>query len=101
VRHLTVTLVLIGTLGLATSASARDIYFAKQTPEALKAVCDKVTGRFTQDSAGYECGTDCKGKPGTSCTVFCKEGQKCVAQVMGGRRPHSIESALDPSAHHR
>jgi hypothetical protein len=101
VRHLTATLILIGSIGLGTSALARDIYFAKQTPEALKAVCDKVGGRFTQDPGDYECATDCNGKPGTACTVFCKPDQKCVAQVTGGRRPHTIESALQKPTKHR
>ncbi len=93
-RHLTATLILIGSLGLGTSALARDIYFAKQTPDEIKAVCEKTGGRFSQDPVGYGCGTNCKGGRGTACTVFCKEGEKCVVQVTGGRRPHTIESAL-------
>ena len=82
------------TLALSGPALARDIYLPKHTVDDLKAVCTKVGGHFSQDSSGYDCGTDCHGKPGTACTVFCKTGEKCVAQVNGGRRPHTAESAL-------
>ncbi len=102
-RYFTATLILIGSLGLGlgTSAVARDIYFAKQTPEQIKAVCEKTGGRFSQDKVGYGCGTNCKGARGTACTVFCKEGERCVVQVTGGRRPHTIESGLQKPAKRR
>lgn len=99
-RHLSVFLILIGTLGLGAPAVARDIYLPKETPDQIKAVCDKVGGKFSQDSSGYECGTDCHGKPGTDCTVFCKDGQRCAVQVVGGRRPHDVQSALEAPAKH-
>ena len=99
-RTFTAIFILIGILGLGGPAWARDIYFPKQTAEALKAVCDKVGGRFSQDTSGYECGTDCHGKPGTDCTVFCKPEQKCAVQVIGGRRPKNVESALQAPERH-
>jgi hypothetical protein len=92
---------LIGALGLSSQAFARDIYLAKQTVDDMKAVCQKTGGRFSQDKNGYGCGTNCKGGPGTDCIVFCKAGKKkCVAQVVGGRRPHSVESALQKAGRH-
>jgi hypothetical protein len=100
VRHLTATLIVIGAIGLSGAALARDIYLPKQTPEQIKAVCAKVGGNFSQDAHGYECGTDCHGKPGTACTVYCKPGQKCAVQVIGGRHPRTVESALVAPARH-
>lgn len=97
-RKFTVPFVLIGALACSGAAFARDINLPKHTVDELKAVCTKVGGNFTQDSSGYECGTDCHGKPGTACTVYCKTGERCVAQVTGGRRPHSAESALQAPA---
>lgn len=97
-RYLSAAFVLTGALALGAPALARDIYLPNQTPDQLKAVCDKVGGKFSQDTSGFECGTDCHGKPGTDCTVFCKEGQKCAVQVIGGRRVHNVESALQAPA---
>jgi hypothetical protein len=94
VRKITAILILFGSLGFGAAALANDVTLALQPLEALKAICDKVGGHFTQDSSGYECGTDCQGKPGTACTVFCKAGEKCYAQVIRGRRVHNIEDAL-------
>jgi hypothetical protein len=94
VRKLTVPFVLIGILAFSGAASARDLYLPKHTVDELKAVCTKVNGHFSQDSSGYECGTDCHGKPGTACTVYCRADKRCVAQVNGARRPHTAESAL-------
>jgi hypothetical protein len=88
--------VLLGILALGGRALANDIYLPKQTAEALKAVCDKVNGKFSQDSNGYGCGTDCHGQTGTACVVFCKPGERCIAQVITGRRPRSTEEALAP-----
>jgi hypothetical protein len=99
-RHLTVALVLIGTLGLSGPSLARDLYLGKHTPDELKTVCAKAGGRFSQDSGGYGCGTDCHGSPGTDCTVYCKAGKRCVAQVIGGRRPRQVESALKAPPRH-
>ena len=93
-RKITAILILFGSLGFCATAFANDVTLALQPPEALKAVCDKVGGKFSQDASGYECGTDCQGKPGTDCTVFCKPGEKCYAQVTRGRRVHSVEDAL-------
>jgi hypothetical protein len=102
VRNLTIALVLIGAFGLSSPALARDIYLKKHTSEELKSICEKVGGRFSQDSGGYGCGTDCRGKPGTACVAYCKPDKRCVVQVIGGRRPKTVESALQvPARHHR
>lgn len=101
-QRLTTALILIGALGLSGPALARDIYLQKQTPDQLKSVCAKVGGNFSQDSSGYDCGTDCHGKGGTACNVYCQPDKRCVAQVIAGRRPRTIESALQvPARHHR
>jgi hypothetical protein len=94
VRKLIVPLILGGLFAFAGPALARDIYLPKHTADQLKSICDKVGGHFSQDSSGYDCGTDCKGKPGTACIVYCRADKRCVAQVNGGRRPHSVEAAL-------
>ncbi len=93
-RKLTAACVLIAGLGLSSPSLARDMRLEKQTPDQLKAVCDKVKGSFSQDKSGYGCGTDCKGGPGTACMVYCQPDKKCVAQVVGARRPRTVESAL-------
>ena len=93
-RKITAILILSGSLGFTATAFANDVTLALQPPEALKALCDKVGGKFSQDASGYECGTNCQGKPGTDCTVFCKPGAKCYAQVIRGRRVHNAEDAL-------
>jgi len=77
---------------------ASDVHLAKQTAEEIKSVCDKAGGKFSQDANGYGCGTDCHGGPGTDCVVFCKTGEKCDAQVIGGRRPKNALSALQAPA---
>jgi hypothetical protein len=102
-RHPTALLVLIGALALqsamfAGAARARDITLPKTTPEALRAACDKAGGKFSQGARGYGCGTDCAGGPGTDCTVYCPTGEKCTAQVIGARRPHSVAEALTKPA---
>ena len=99
-RKITVIFILFGSLAFGATALANDVTLALQPPEALKAVCDKVGGKFSQDASGYECGTDCQGKPGTACTVFCKAGAKCYAQVIRGRRVHNVEDALKAPARH-
>ncbi|MEJ2376755.1 MAG: hypothetical protein P8Y53_12915 [Pseudolabrys sp.] len=96
-RNFTAPLVLIGLIGVLAfggRAQARDVYLHKHTAAELKSICAKVNGKFTQDSSSYDCGTDCKGNPGTACNVFCRPGKRCVAQVNGGRRPHDVMSAL-------
>ena len=93
-RHITTMLFLAGALALPAAAFARDLTLPKTTPDALKADCEKAGGKFSQDSRGIGCGTDCLGKPGTACTVFCPTDQRCTAQVIGGRRPHSVAEAL-------
>ncbi len=93
-RHLTALLVLTGALAFNGAAPARDLALPKTSPDELKNACEKAGGKFSQDPRGYGCGTDCLGKPGTDCTVFCPTDQKCTAQVVGGRRPHSVAEAL-------
>ncbi len=97
-RILTALLILAA---LALPASARDLTFPKTTPEQLKAACAKVGGAFSQGDRNYGCGTDCQGKPGTDCTVNCTATLKCIAQVVGGRRPRSIADALTKPATRR
>jgi hypothetical protein len=99
-RHPTALLVLIGALALSGAALARDLTLPKTSAEALKSACDKAGGRFSQDARGYDCGSDCHGGPGTDCIVHCAAGQKCTAQVIGGRRPQSVAAALTKPARH-
>jgi hypothetical protein len=102
VRILTVPLILIGALAATLAASApslaRDITLPKTTADALKSVCGKVGGKFEQGANLYTCGTDCHGGGGTDCIVSCAPDQKCTAQVIGGRRPRSVEEALQVPA---
>ena len=93
-RHFTALLVLTGALALNGAALATDVTLPKTGADDLKATCEKAGGKFSQDPHGYGCGTDCKGGPGTDCTVFCPTDRKCTAQVIGGRRPHSVAEAL-------
>ena len=93
-RNLIVRLIVVGAFGFSGASLASDIYLSKHTAAELKSICDKAGGKFSQDASGYGCGTDCHGQPGTACDVFCKSGEKCVAQVIGGRRPHRVEDAL-------
>jgi len=100
-RHLTALLILTGTLALGGLALARDLTFPAMNADALKSACTTAGGKFSQDASGYDCGTDCKGGPGTDCVVHCAAGQKCTAQVSGGgRRPHSVAAALTKAARH-
>jgi hypothetical protein len=80
----------------ANPASAAEVRLRKQSVDQLKVTCQKVGGSFSQDSGGYACGTDCRGNAGTDCTVFCKNAAGCTAQVIGGRRPRTVEQALQP-----
>jgi hypothetical protein len=93
-------LILTGSLALSGASLARDITLPKTTAEELKGTCDKAGGKFSQDHNGYGCGTNCQGGPGTDCIVFCKTDRKCVAQVIGARRPHSVAEALTKPARH-
>jgi len=79
---------------LAHPAFAAEVRIGKHSPEELKAVCQKLGGSFSQDAGAYACGTDCAGGPGTDCSVFCKTGSACTAQVIGSRRPKTLEQAL-------
>ena len=93
-RYLTVALILLGVLTVGGPSFANDIYLRKHTVDEIKAACTKAGGEFSQDTHGYGCGTDCHGKPGTACTVFCPNGERCVVQVIGGRRPRTVVDAL-------
>ena len=101
-RHLTAVLVLTGALvaplAPTDAALARDITLPKTTAALLKAACDKAGGSFSQGASDYGCGTDCQGHAGTDCTVHCAADQKCVAQVIGARRPHTVAEALTKPA---
>jgi len=94
VRNVTLAIVLFGVLGFGASASASDITMGKFSADQVKAACAKAGGSFSQDANRYGCGTDCHGGAGTDCLVDCKTGQRCVAQVIGGRRPRNLDSAL-------
>ena len=95
VRKQTVLFILIGALALSAPSLARDITLHKMSVEALKSACEKAGGRFSQDKGGYGCATNCKGGIGSDCIVTCKPAEKkCVAQVIGGRRPHNVAQAL-------
>ena len=94
VRYFIAPLMLIGVLGLAGPALARDIAMHKHSAEEIKSVCDTVGGSFSQGANMYGCGTDCRGGPGTDCIVHCNAGKKCTAQVIGARRPHNVAQAL-------
>ena len=93
-RHFIIPVILIGAFGLGGPSLARESTLGKGTLEEIKAVCDKVGGKLSQDANGFGCGTDCHGHPGTDCTLYCRTDQKCVAQTMGARRATSFESAL-------
>jgi hypothetical protein len=94
VKHLAALLVLTGALALNNAANAKDLTLPKTSADTIKSACDKAGGKFSQDAKSYGCGTDCHGGPGTDCVVYCETGQKCTAQVIGGRRPHSVAAAL-------
>ena len=95
-RSLAVSFILIGIFGLNVSSFARDVSIGKHTAEEVKSVCDKVGGKFSQDTTGHYCGTNCRGGgPGTDCIVGCKTGQPCIAQVIGSRRPTTLMNALE------
>jgi hypothetical protein len=94
VRHLTSVLILTGIFALNGVATAGEVTLPKTKVEDLKNACTKAGGRFSQDAKGYDCGTDCHGKPSTDCTVHCTADQKCTAQVIGARRPRGVAEAL-------
>ena len=101
-RYLTVALIVLGALAPGGPGFANDIYLRKHSLDEIKAACSTAGGEFSQDARGYGCGTDCHGKPGTACTVFCPNGEKCVAQVITGRRPrHVLEALKVPERHGR
>jgi hypothetical protein len=86
--------ILIAALLVCGPVLARDISFPKQTAAQIQQACESAGGKLSQDAHGYGCGTDCHGGPGTDCTVYCREGERCTAQVIAGRRPHNILDAL-------
>jgi hypothetical protein len=95
VRAVTVIFAGIVSLGFVSPSLARETYLHKRSIEDIKSICDKVGGEFSRDSRGYGCGTNCKGGPGTACVVYCPTGQRCIAQVIGARRPTSVQNALE------
>ena len=86
------------TAATAYPTSAAEVRLPKQSVDQLKSACQKVGGSFSQDGVGYACGTDCRGGAGTDCSVFCKNGGGCTAQVIGSRRPKTVEETLQPKA---
>ena len=99
-RNLLVPFILIGVLGVAGPAMARDVHLHKYSMDEMKTACTKAGGKFSQGGGLYGCGTDCHGGPGTACIVTCKEGGKrCIAQDMGGKRPRNLEQALGAAKH--
>jgi hypothetical protein len=101
VQHPIALLILTGALALSGVAVAKDLTLPKTSADAIKSACEKAGGKFSQDDRGYGCGTDCHGDPGTDCFVYCQTGEKCTAQVIGGRRPHSVAAALTKPERHR
>jgi hypothetical protein len=93
--------ILVAVLLVGGPVLARDISFPKQTAAQIKQACDSAGGKLSQDAHGYGCGTDCHGGPGTDCTVYCRDGERCTAQVIAGRRPHTILDALKAPERHR
>ncbi len=93
-RHLTSFLILTCVLALSGATLAEESTLPKTNAEQLKSACDKAGGKFSQDTKSIGCGTNCQGGPGTDCTVYCPIDQKCTAQVIGARRPHSVAEAL-------
>ena len=81
-------------LAVAAPARGRDLHMPKMSAAELKATCDKVGGKFSQDAQHYGCGTDCQGGAGTDCIVACSTDETCIAQDVGGRRPHTVADAL-------
>jgi|SRR5690242_16700180 hypothetical protein len=82
----------------AGSALASEAATHKFTADEIKSACDQAGGSFSQDANGYDCGTNCQGKPGTDCVVACKNNDKgCFAQVPGRARPKSLPNALTRS----
>ena len=100
VRNTTVLLILIGALGLGAPSFARDIHLHKSSVDELKSACEKAGGRFSQNKGGYGCATSCTGGAGSDCIVTCKADKGCVAQVIGGRRPHTVAQALTKPQRH-
>ena len=94
-RSLAIPFIFIGIFGISVSSFARDVSLGKHSAEEVKGVCEKVGGKFSQDATGHYCGTKCHGGPGTDCTVGCKTGQTCIAQVIGSSRPTTLVNALE------
>ena len=95
-RTLTALLVLSGTLVLAGAAQARDLRLPKTSADDLQKICTAVGGSFSPGADRYGCGTDCKGGKGTDCLVTCSPDKPCTGQIIGARRPRTIEQALAP-----
>jgi hypothetical protein len=94
-------LILIGAVALGGPSRARDITLHKLSVDEMKGACEKAGGRFSQDPGGYGCSTNCTGGIGSDCIVTCKPDGKCIAQVIGGRRPHTVAEALTKPERHK
>ena len=95
-RSLTALLVVGGTLLVAGAAFARDLKLPKTGADELQKICTAVGGSFSPGTDRYGCGTDCKGGKGTDCLVTCAPNASCTAQIIGARRPRTVEQALAP-----
>ena len=95
-RRLTALLVVSGTLLVAGAAFARDLKLPKTSADELQKICTSVGGSFSPGTDRYGCGTDCKGGKGTDCLVTCSPDKPCTAQIIGARRPRTVEQALAP-----
>ena len=95
-RTLTALLALSGALVLGGAALATDIRLPKTGADDLQKICTNVGGSFSPGTDRYGCGTDCKGGKGTDCLVTCAPDKPCTAQVIGAKRPRTIEQALAP-----
>jgi hypothetical protein len=96
--YLIASLILAAVLGLCGPSWARDVSLHKHSADELKSVCAKVGGSFSQGGGVYGCGTNCNGGPGTDCMVNCDASQTCTAQVIGHRRPTTLQNALQAPA---
>ena len=99
-RTVTALLVMSGislSVAIGSASMARDLHLPKTSAAALKQICEKAGGSYSEGGARYGCATDCKGAKGTDCVVSCVADKPCDAQVFGGKRARTVEQALTPA----